>query len=31
MSIPRLILAYRTGAMRYGIFALSKAPEKDMP
>ena len=25
LSIPRLILAYRTGAMRYGIFTLSKA------
>ena len=24
LSIPRLILAYRTGAMRYGIFVLSK-------
>lgn len=27
LSIPRLILAYRTGAMRYGIFTLSKAAE----
>ena len=27
VSIPRLILAYRTGAMRYGIFTLSKARE----
>jgi tocopherol O-methyltransferase len=27
LSIPRLILAYRTGAMRYGIFTLSKARE----
>jgi len=27
LSIPRLILAYRTGAMRYGIFTLSKAGE----
>jgi len=27
LSIPRLILAYRTGAMRYGIFALVKAVE----
>lgn len=27
LSIPRLILAYRTGAMRYGIFRLSKAGE----
>lgn len=25
LSIPRLILAYRTGAMRYGIFTLVKA------
>ena len=25
LSIPRLILAYRAGAMRYGIFTLSKA------
>ncbi|MHA7239085.1 class I SAM-dependent methyltransferase [Arthrobacter sp. TMS1-12-1] len=25
LSVPRLILAYRTGAMRYGIFTLSKA------
>ncbi|MFF1883450.1 class I SAM-dependent methyltransferase [Pseudarthrobacter sp. NPDC058196] len=25
LSIPRLILAYRTGAMRYGIFTLTKA------
>jgi len=25
LSIPRMILAYRTGAMRYGIFTLSKA------
>ncbi|MET4589760.1 class I SAM-dependent methyltransferase [Arthrobacter sp. 754] len=25
LSIPRLILAYRTGAMRYGILTLSKA------
>jgi tocopherol O-methyltransferase len=24
LSIPRLMLAYRTGAMRYGIFTLSK-------
>ena len=23
LSIPRLILAYRTGAMRYGIFTLT--------
>ena len=27
LSIPRLILAYRTGAMRYGIFTLSKKRE----
>lgn len=27
LSVPRLILAYRTGAMRYGIFTLSKAEE----
>lgn len=27
LSIPRLILAYRTGAMRYGIFTLSKGRE----
>lgn len=27
LSIPRMILAYRTGAMRYGIFTLSKAGE----
>jgi len=27
LGIPRLILAYRTGAMRYGIFTLSKAGE----
>ncbi|WP_018762035.1 class I SAM-dependent methyltransferase [Arthrobacter sp. 135MFCol5.1] len=26
LSIPRLILAYRAGAMRYGIFTLTKAP-----
>lgn len=31
LSIPRLILAYRTGAMRYGIFTLSKAGEKGPP
>jgi tocopherol O-methyltransferase len=31
LSIPRLILAYRTGAMRYGIFTLSKAREKGAP
>ena len=27
LSIPRLILAYGTGAMRYGIFTLSKTGE----
>lgn len=27
LSIPRLILAYRTGAMHYGIFTLTKAVE----
>lgn len=27
LSIPRMIVAYRTGAMRYGIFTLSKAEE----
>ncbi|MFB0833281.1 SAM-dependent methyltransferase [Arthrobacter halodurans] len=31
LSIPRLILAYRTGAMRYGIFTLSKAEQKGAP
>jgi tocopherol O-methyltransferase len=31
LSIPRLILAYRTGAMRYGIFTLSKAGENVAP
>ncbi|WP_253904344.1 hypothetical protein [Arthrobacter sp. Br18] len=31
LSIPRLILAYRTGAMRYGIFTLSKARENAAP
>ena len=31
LSIPRLILAYRTGAMRYGIFTLSKARENGAP
>ena len=31
LSIPRLILAYRTGAMRYGIFTLSKARENGEP
>jgi tocopherol O-methyltransferase len=27
LSLPRMILAYRTGAMRYGIFTLSKAKD----
>ena len=27
LSIPRMILAYRTGAMRYGIFTLQKVGE----
>lgn len=31
LSIPRMILAYRTGAMRYGIFTLSKAGESGEP
>ena len=31
LSLPRLILAYRTGAMRYGIFTLSKAGENQAP
>ncbi|WP_426940087.1 class I SAM-dependent methyltransferase [Pseudarthrobacter sp. S6] len=31
LSIPRLILAYRTGAMRYGIFTLSKAGDSGAP
>jgi tocopherol O-methyltransferase len=31
LSIPRLILAYRTGAMRYGIFTLTKAGENGAP
>jgi tocopherol O-methyltransferase len=31
LSFPRLILAYRTGAMRYGIFTLSKAGENRAP
>ena len=30
LSIPRLILAYRTGAMRYGIFKLSKPGESGL-
>jgi tocopherol O-methyltransferase len=30
-SIPRLILAYRTGAMRYGIFTLTKGGENGAP
>ena len=29
LSIPRLMLAYRTGAMRYGIFTLSKPKESN--
>jgi tocopherol O-methyltransferase len=28
LTVPRLILAYRTGAMRYGIFTLSKTDEQ---
>lgn len=31
LSFPRLILAYRTGAMRYGIFTLSKGSESEPP
>jgi tocopherol O-methyltransferase len=31
LSIPRMILAYRTGAMRYGIFTLQKAGEHGGP
>lgn len=31
LGIPRLILAYRTGAMRYGIFTLSKARDNGAP
>lgn len=31
LSIPRLILAYRTGAMRYGIFTLAKAGGNGSP
>lgn len=31
LSIPRLILAYRTGAMHYGIFTLSKPRENAAP
>lgn len=31
LSLPRLILAYRTGAMRYGIFTLSKRSEHEAP
>lgn len=31
LTFPRLILAYRTGAMRYGIFTLSKARENGAP
>ena len=25
LSLPRLILAYRTGAMRYGVFTFEKS------
>jgi tocopherol O-methyltransferase len=28
LSLPRLIVALRTGAMRYGIFVWDKAPEE---
>ncbi len=31
LSVPRLILAYRTGAMRYGIFTLSKPGDNAGP
>ncbi|OUM45628.1 SAM-dependent methyltransferase [Arthrobacter agilis] len=31
LIFPRLILAYRTGAMRYGILTLSKARENGTP
>ncbi|WDF33714.1 class I SAM-dependent methyltransferase [Arthrobacter agilis] len=31
LSLPRLILAYRTGAMRYGIFTLSKGTGATAP
>lgn len=31
LSIPRMILAYRTGAMRYGIFTLQKAATDQEP
>jgi tocopherol O-methyltransferase len=31
LSIPRLILAYRAGAMRYGIFTLTKARDNGAP
>ncbi|MFC3298229.1 methyltransferase domain-containing protein [Arthrobacter agilis] len=31
LSLPRLILAYRTGAMRYGIFTLSKGTGDTAP
>lgn len=31
LSFPRLILAYRTGAMRYGIFTMSKVGENGAP
>lgn len=29
LAIPRLILAYRTGAMRYGIFTLTREPTRE--
>jgi tocopherol O-methyltransferase len=31
LSIPRLLVAYRTGAMRYGIFTLTKAEDGGVP
>lgn len=31
LTVARLILAYRTGAMRYGIFTLSKVREDQTP
>lgn len=31
LSLPRLMLAYRTGAMRYGIFTLSRTPAGGPP
>jgi tocopherol O-methyltransferase len=27
LSVPRLALAYRTGALRYGVFTFSKSPD----